>query len=55
MNFNDHFTCITKTCTTDFQLNQYILSSCFSRCQYVPETLIHKKNMGIIGNDMRIK
>ena len=30
-------------------------SSCFSRSQYVPETLMQKNNMGIIGNDMRIK
>ena len=33
----------------------YISSSCFSRCQYIPETLVQKNNMGIIGNDMRIK
>ena len=35
--------------------NTYISISCFSRCQYVPETLMQKNNMGIIGNDMRIK
>ena len=35
------------------QQNLYISSSCFSRCQYVPETLMQKNN--IIGNDMRIK
>ena len=38
--------------TTDW----YISSYCFSRCQYVPETLIQpRNNMGIIGNDMSIK
>ena len=37
------------------QQYQYISSSCFSRCQYVPETLMQKNNMGIIGNDMSIK
>ena len=35
--------------------NWYISSFCFSRRQYVPETLMQKNNMKIIGNDMRIK
>ena len=44
--FIDHFTCITKICTTYLQQNRY---------NYVPETLMQKNNMEIIGNDMRIK
>ena len=55
MTFNDHFTCITKICTIYLQQNHYISSSCFSRCQYIPEILMQKDNMGIIDNDMRIK
>ena len=35
--------------------DSYISSSCFSRYLYVPETLMQKSNMGIIGNDVRIK
>ena len=41
-----------------FAQNNYLQhnsSSCFSRCQYIPETLIQKSNMRIIGNNMRIK
>ena len=30
-------------------------ASCFSRCQYIPEALMQKNNMGVISNDMRIK
>ena len=45
----DHFTCITKICA-----NISNNCKCFSRCQYVPETLM-QKNMGIVGIDMRIK
>ena len=26
----------------------------FSRCQYMPKTLMQKNNIGILGNDMRI-
>ena len=39
------------------QQNQYISSSCFSRYQYVSETLMQKnnKNNNIVGNEMRIK
>ena len=51
MIFIDHFTCITKICTTYLQKTEFF----FSRCQYIPETLIQKNNMGIIDNDMRIK
>ena len=46
----DHFTCINKICTIYQQQNQYKSSSCFSRCQYIPETLMQNDNMGIIGN-----
>ena len=42
-------------CTVYLQQNQCISISCFSRCQYIPETLMQKNNMGIIGYDMRIK
>ena len=48
MTFIDHFTCITKICTIYLQQNS-------SSCQYVPETLMQKNTMGIIGNDMGIK
>ena len=54
MTFIDHFTCTAKICRKYLQMNQYLSSFCFSRYQYVPETLIHKNNMGIIGNDVRI-
>ena len=49
------FTCITKICSKYLQQNWYISNSCFSRCKYVPETLMQKNNRGIIDNDMRIK
>ena len=59
MTFIDHFTCITKVCTiyVYLQQNWYISipSACFSRCQYIPESLMHKNKMGIVGNNMRIK
>ena len=55
MNFIYHFTCITKICTIYLQQNQYISSLRFSRCQYIPETLMQKNNIRIIDNDMRIK
>ena len=50
MTFIDHFTCITKICANIISSN----CNCFSRRQYVPETLM-QKNMGILGIDMRIK
>ena len=53
MTFIDNFTCITKISTVYLQQNWYISSSCFSRCQHAPETLMQKNSMGIIGNDMR--
>ena len=55
MTLIDHFTCITKTCTIYLQKTNTWSSSCFSRSQCVPETLMQKNNMGKIGNDMRIK
>ena len=57
MTFLDHFTCITLKFAQYIynKTNQYISSSCFSRYQYVPEALMQKNNMGIIGNVMRIK
>ena len=48
-------TCITIIFTIYLQQNQYLSSFCFSRCKYVPETLAQKNNMGILGNDIRIK
>ena len=32
--------------------DSYISISFFSKCQYVPKTLMQKNNMGIIGNDI---
>ena len=54
--FMDHFTCNTKICTTYLQQNWYIVSS-FSLDvnTYVPEALMQKNIMAIIGNGMRIK
>ena len=55
MTFIYHFTCIA------LKFAQYIYNKTdtyqviVSRCQYVPETLMQKNNMGITGNDMRIK
>ena len=55
MTFFDHFTYIT------LKFAQYVYNKTdkyqvlVSLCQYVSETLIQKHNMGIIGNDMRIK
>ena len=46
MSFIDHFNCIIKIC---------LQKNWFSRCQYVPETLMQKNNMGVIGSDMRTK
>ena len=43
MIFIDHFTCITK-------FAQYI----YNKTNYVPETLMQKNNMEIIGDNMRI-
>ena len=55
------FTCIdhfTKICTAHIPATKliatYISSSCFSSCRYVPEILMQKNNMRIIG-DMRMK
>ena len=50
-----YIACITKIYTRNQRQNQYILSSCFSRCQCVPERLMHKKHMGIAGSDVRVK
>ena len=52
MTLIDSFTCITKICTIYLQKTNTWSSSCFSRSQYVPETLMQKNNMGIIGNDI---
>ena len=35
--------------------DSYVSSSCFSTCQHLPEQLMQKDNMRIIGNDMSIK
>ena len=59
MTFIDYFTCITKICILYLQPNKNIsLSDKYlfqTKCRYVPETLMQKNNMGILGNDMRIK
>ena len=55
MTFIDYFTCITKIYTIYLQQNRCMTRSFFSICQYIPETLMQKNNMGMIGNDMRIK
>ena len=53
----DCFTCITEIYAIAISTTKqmHTSSSCFYRCQYVPEALMEKNNMGIIGNDMRIK
>ena len=57
MTFIDHFICITLKFAqrTGWYISVTKPSSCFSRCQYVHQTLMQKNNMGIIGNDVRIK
>ena len=52
----ENYRWLTRICTIYLQQNQYKPSSCLSRCQYLPETLIltQKNNMGIIGNNVRI-
>ena len=52
MTFIDHFTCSLKFAQCIFNKTD---SSCFSKCQYVHETLMQKNNKEIIGNGMRIK
>ena len=58
MTFLDRFTLYHTTKFPQCIYNKtdtYQVLVLLRRYQYVPETLFEKNNMGIIGNDMRIK
>ena len=54
MTFIDHFTCITKISTiylaTTKPMHSYQVLVTLRRCQYIPETLMQKNNIGTIGS-----